>query len=1220
MHPRMSGWGVFLKGLRNFCHYIMEHEGNNMNRKDDLGLIRKYLLGCLEDEAEVRRLEEKILLEEDFCEKLSLVEDELMEGYLDGELNDFERTQFYKVFLAAPQRRADLSLLQNLRRYASKVTGAASDMPSRSNAWLSGLHKMFSFLTPARAAFAAILLVGLAVGFWWFTAHQSDTEKGLAQLRAAYAGKRPFRSRVTAFPEHIDFIETRGPVADAPDGRALDRAHRYLVDASMADAGANTRHALGLYYLAGRDFERAKNELQLAESADPNDAYVQNDLGAIFLEIAGESVSGEEKGRVFELLNEGLKHIDRARALNPDLIETRFNRALCLQALMDFEQAKTAWREYLQVDSHSGWAAEARRYLEKLEQTGPQNRSAEDLESEFLDAVRSGDFQAAKTVLHANRELIKERYLPQRLTGSLLESPFESRADLLNGLVVAGELEFELTGDVFAREIANHYSRLDAKQVATSRLAHEKMRAGYAACLKNEFYAAVTAFRVAKDLFNEAGNIWQSKIAQYMLGYALINLRNTAAGLSELEQVAEFAGERKYIWLEATALYWIGGGYVKKRQHTRAERAFERALIVGHKIQDSYILQRNSVELSNLLSYSGRITASLDHLHRAISLSAGSGSSMRQRYRTLIDAFVTLSRAQLPHSALPQALESVSVSDRIGDPTWMSQSRSFTGTAYAQLRDFENARLYAADALAQAQSIGYERTRDEVVAFCNLKLGEIERLSGNNAEAEARYLDALAYYDSAEMPLNREHAHKGLLLSLLATGKTENLEEQIRKNIELTEEYRSHIGAEDVRVSFFETRTNMYDIAVDFEFGRGNLRRAFEYSEMSSARSLIEKLEKGTESGANAAAARAVSAQKAVSLERIQARMPSEVQIIQYSVLEDKVLAWVVTRDRFHGTEIRVDTSELEVKITAFREAIIAREPANGGRLEKLGRDLYDLLIEPVKIHIDRKAEVCIIPSGSIFRLPFAALISPSGDPLLTELRILYAPSSRVFLNASETAKKKESIIRERVLSVGNPAFESSKFGNLPGLNSADQEAREVFRLYEGGHIITGKDALKSVFLNEMSRAEVIHFAGHYVVVPGFPSSSYLLMAGDGLSESMLTNRELSRRRLPNAKLMVIAACESGLERVYDGEGMIGISRTILEADVPLVVGSQWKVETTATTALMGLFHSFRKLHALPSVDALRMAQLELLNDPTGRFGAPYYWASFSVYGGHANF
>ena len=131
-----------------------------------------------------------------------------------------------------------------------------------------------------------------------------------------------------------------------------------------------------------------------------------------------------------------------------------------------------------------------------------------------------------------------------------------------------------------------------------------------------------------------------------------------------------------------------------------------------------------------------------------------------------------------------------------------------------------------------------------------------------------------------------------------------------------------------------------------------------------------------------------------------------------------------------------------------------------------------------------------------------------------------------------------------------------------------------------------------------------------------------MLLASNGksASESILTNEELEKIRLTRTKLVVLAACDSGLENYFDGEGLVGLSRTFLASGVPVVVASQWSVDSDASAELMKRFHIHRRSNRMSTPRALRAAQLELATEQNGRFTNPYYWAAFAVFGGNSSY
>jgi CHAT domain-containing protein len=114
-----------------------------------------------------------------------------------------------------------------------------------------------------------------------------------------------------------------------------------------------------------------------------------------------------------------------------------------------------------------------------------------------------------------------------------------------------------------------------------------------------------------------------------------------------------------------------------------------------------------------------------------------------------------------------------------------------------------------------------------------------------------------------------------------------------------------------------------------------------------------------------------------------------------------------------------------------------------------------------------------------------------------------------------------------------------------------------------------------------------------------------------------LQSHEIYRLNLRRMRLVVLSACSTGIERQYRGEGAVGAVRPFLVAGVPTAVVSLWGVDSDATAELMVSFHRHRRQDPHPVAQALRDAQLEMLqatNKPAHQH--PYYWAPFVVIGG----
>jgi CHAT domain-containing protein len=134
---------------------------------------------------------------------------------------------------------------------------------------------------------------------------------------------------------------------------------------------------------------------------------------------------------------------------------------------------------------------------------------------------------------------------------------------------------------------------------------------------------------------------------------------------------------------------------------------------------------------------------------------------------------------------------------------------------------------------------------------------------------------------------------------------------------------------------------------------------------------------------------------------------------------------------------------------------------------------------------------------------------------------------------------------------------------------------------------------------------------------PLSPLNSFLLLAnGRAGSDGRLQAHEIGWLKSLPARLVVLSACESGVEGYYRGEGMIGFSRSFLSVSVPTVVASVWAVDSSATTKLMVTFHQSLKNNRLTPTKALQQAQLSLIKGSQPQYQDPFYWSAFCVFGG----
>ncbi len=163
------------------------------------------------------------------------------------------------------------------------------------------------------------------------------------------------------------------------------------------------------------------------------------------------------------------------------------------------------------------------------------------------------------------------------------------------------------------------------------------------------------------------------------------------------------------------------------------------------------------------------------------------------------------------------------------------------------------------------------------------------------------------------------------------------------------------------------------------------------------------------------------------------------------------------------------------------------------------------------------------------------------------------------------------------------------------------------------------KDASENAIkTTDLSSYNVIHIATHGTVNSEHPELSGLMLSQKPgtTDDGMLYNGEIYNLKL-NADLVVMSACETGLGKISQGEGVIGLGRSLIYAGAKNIVCSLWQVSDASTSALMINFYTnllkASKKEQMAFTDKLHNAKLKMISE--GKFAHPYFWSPFIIIG-----
>jgi CHAT domain-containing protein/tetratricopeptide (TPR) repeat protein len=330
-------------------------------------------------------------------------------------------------------------------------------------------------------------------------------------------------------------------------------------------------------------------------------------------------------------------------------------------------------------------------------------------------------------------------------------------------------------------------------------------------------------------------------------------------------------------------------------------------------------------------------------------------------------------------------------------------------------------------------------------------------------------------------------------------------------------------------------------------------------------------------------------------------------------------------------------------------------------KLEAPGVDLGQRVWAPVAKHLPAGVRtVYLAPDGALAQVPWAALPgSKPGTLLLEDFALAVVPHGPFLLDAlaPHPSRARRPQHQGTLLAVGDVAYDrpakavaraqgEERLGQAPrpgetrltwaALPGAARELERVLRLAGKRPTLVrrGAEATTAQVLLDLPKARWAHLATHgffasarFLSALGVNEKDYehgwlgervgsgarsplvlsgLVLAGANLpvkdpekeDGGILTAEAIAGLNLDRMDLAVLSACETGLARLANGEGVFGLQRTFHIAGAKNVIASLWKVDDEATAALMGLFYHKLWHENLTPLEALRQAQLTLYRHP----------------------
>jgi CHAT domain-containing protein len=295
-----------------------------------------------------------------------------------------------------------------------------------------------------------------------------------------------------------------------------------------------------------------------------------------------------------------------------------------------------------------------------------------------------------------------------------------------------------------------------------------------------------------------------------------------------------------------------------------------------------------------------------------------------------------------------------------------------------------------------------------------------------------------------------------------------------------------------------------------------------------------------------------------------------------------------------------IPATEVEKTIEKLRHNLVIRsqrffyEPA---------QKLYQLLITPASIDLEKSKikTLVFVLDGSLQNIPMNSLYDGK-HYLIERYNVALNPGLQLLSPRS---------LQDTKLKILAAGITKAK-DEFSALNYVGDELKAIEKTISH-EILLDRDFTSQ---NLQEKIEFSHFPIIHIATHGQFSSKLaetFLLAWDGrLSidklDRILRNKANTKDRA--IELLVLSACETASG---DKKAALGLAGIAIKAGARSTLATLWSVNDRASAELMNRFYEEIAKKKTTKAEALRKAQLTLLNDPL--YKHPFYWSSFILVG-----
>ena len=279
-----------------------------------------------------------------------------------------------------------------------------------------------------------------------------------------------------------------------------------------------------------------------------------------------------------------------------------------------------------------------------------------------------------------------------------------------------------------------------------------------------------------------------------------------------------------------------------------------------------------------------------------------------------------------------------------------------------------------------------------------------------------------------------------------------------------------------------------------------------------------------------------------------------------------------------------------------------------------LAQRLYGWLIEPIAADLKENQikTLVFVLDGPLRNIPMSLL--HDGEKYLIEQDYNIALTSGLQLTAPRPLNRQPLKVLAAGVTTDFPRF------NFPPIPQVEAELNQIKAIFGESEVLLNQDFTQNKLQEKLKQADfpVVHLATHGQF--GSTSDRTFILSGDAKGSEVINVNQLdnllrvrSLGNTPPIELLVLSACNTA---EGDNKAVLGLAGVAVRAGARSTLATLWAANDQATAELMGYFYqNLAKDTQINKAQALREAQLTLLQTSESQYRHPYYWAPFVLVG-----